>query len=171
MKKKNSIYKTINFIHAFGRLRFFSFPEKPVTLIKRDSFQIVINNLTRSLINFCLFEKHAGKLWKFITQMTPTTTWTISIIYTITGDKRERWRSFTEQRRKNTKAPMRTFSRFPRKTHSVDIRVWADDGKSLHGVCVNVALSPLLSCVFFIWRIYGDFYHKYFAMLILFAIV
>lgn len=40
-------------------------------------------------------------------------------------------------------------------------------GKSLQGVCVSLSALSLITAQFlpfyFIWRIYGDFYHKYFA--------
>lgn len=84
-------------------------------------------------------------------------------------DKRE---PSDEDRLRNTKAPVRTFSRFAMgETHRS--RECGLMMANRYMACVNVALSPsLLSlCVFFIWRIYGDFYHKYFAMFILLAIV
>lgn len=144
-KEENSIYKTINFIHAFGRLRF----SKSVAL-KRDSFQVVINFFDFSFsTNFLFIWKTCWKLWKFITQMTSKTR-TVLIIYTLISDKRER------NKDRNTKHQRAHF-------RGLCPRVWVDDGKSLHGVCECRSLTIITLCVFFIWRIYGHLYHKYFA--------
>lgn len=65
------------------------------------------------------------------------------------------------------------FRGLPRETYGVDTECGLVMANR-YMACVWMSLSHhhcSLVCFCFIWRIYGDFYHKYFAMLILFAIV